>query len=57
VVCWWFSSGTPVSSTNKTDRHAITEVLMKVVLSTKTLILNDFTYIQLPGVGSQFLTF
>ena len=22
---WWFSPGTPVSSTNKTDRHNITE--------------------------------
>ena len=22
---WWFSSGTPISSTNKTDRHDITE--------------------------------
>jgi hypothetical protein len=25
-----FSVGTPVSSTNKTDRHNITEILMKV---------------------------
>jgi hypothetical protein len=24
---WWFSHGTPVSSTNKTDRHDITEIL------------------------------
>jgi hypothetical protein len=23
----WFSPGTPVSSTNKTDRHHITEIL------------------------------
>jgi len=28
---WWFS---PVSSTNKTDRHDITEILLKVVLNT-----------------------
>ena len=27
-----FSPGTPVSSTNKTDRHDITEILLKVVL-------------------------
>jgi hypothetical protein len=27
----WFSPGTPVSSTNKTDRHDITEILLKVV--------------------------
>jgi hypothetical protein len=26
----WFSLGTPVSSTNKTDRHDITEILLKV---------------------------
>jgi hypothetical protein len=29
----WFSPGTLVSSTNKTDRHDITEILMKVVLN------------------------
>ena len=26
----WFSPGTAVSSTNKTDRHDITEILLKV---------------------------
>ena len=31
---WWFSPGTPASSTNETDRHDITEILLKVVLST-----------------------
>ena len=30
----WFSPGTPVSSTNKTDHHDITEILLKVVLNT-----------------------
>ena len=30
----WSSPGTPVSSTNKTDRHDITEILLKVVLNT-----------------------
>jgi len=30
----WCSPGTSVSSTNKTDRHDITEILLKVVLST-----------------------
>ena len=30
----WLCSGTPFSSTNKTDRHNITEILMKVALST-----------------------
>ena len=30
----WFSSGPAVSSTNKTDCHEITEILLKVVLNT-----------------------
>jgi len=30
----WFSPGTPVSSTNKTDDHDITEILSKVELNT-----------------------
>jgi hypothetical protein len=30
----WFSLVTPISSTNKTDRHDITEKLLKVALST-----------------------
>ena len=25
---WWFSPGTPVSSTDKTDRHDITQILL-----------------------------
>jgi hypothetical protein len=29
-----FSPGHPVSSTNKTDRHDITEILLKVALNT-----------------------
>ena len=43
VVCqWleavrWFSPDTPISSTKTIDRHHITEVLLKVVLSTKIL--------------------
>ena len=35
----WFSQGTLVSSTNKTDRHNITEILLKVALNTITLTL------------------
>jgi hypothetical protein len=31
---WWFSPGPPVSSTNKTDCHDITEILLKVALKT-----------------------
>jgi hypothetical protein len=38
VAGQWFSPGTPVSSANKTDRHDITEILLKVALSTLTLI-------------------
>ena len=30
----WFSQGPPVSSTNKMDRHDITEILLKVTLNT-----------------------
>jgi len=33
----WFSLGTPVSSTNKTDCHDIIEILLKVTLNTITL--------------------
>jgi hypothetical protein len=34
VTGWWFSPGPPVSSTNKTDRHDITVILLKVALNT-----------------------
>jgi hypothetical protein len=37
----WFSRGTPISSTNKTDRHNIAEILLKVALKTITLTLAD----------------
>jgi hypothetical protein len=33
----WFSTGTTVSSTNKTDHHDLTEILLKVVLTNITL--------------------
>ena len=33
---WWFSPGTPVSSTIKTDCHDMIEILLKVVLNTIT---------------------
>jgi hypothetical protein len=38
----WFSPGPPVSSTNKTDRHDIAEILLKVALNT---IILSTTYI------------
>jgi hypothetical protein len=34
----WFSPGTPASSTTKTGRHDIDEILLKVALSTKNHI-------------------
>jgi hypothetical protein len=33
----WFSPGTSVSSTNKTDHHEINEILLKVALNTINL--------------------
>jgi len=44
-VCQWlatgryFFPGTPVSSTNKTERHDITEIMLKMALNTITLTL------------------
>ena len=32
----WFTQSTPVSSTNRTDRHAITEIVWKWALNTIT---------------------
>ena len=37
----WFSPGTPVSCTNKPDRHYISEIALKVALNTITLSLTD----------------
>ena len=33
-TCGWFSPGTPISSTNKTDPHDIAKLLPKVALNT-----------------------
>ena len=30
----WFSPGTPVTSTNETDRHDVAEISLKVALNT-----------------------
>ena len=46
----WFSPSTPTSSTNKNDRHDITEILLKVALNTinqpyhLTIIYNYYTW-------------
>jgi hypothetical protein len=46
----------PVSPTNKTDRHDITEILLKVVLNTLTLIISDNLKSNLQLVeGSKYL--
>ena len=42
----WFSPGPPVSSTNKTDHHDITEILLKVPLNTIKQTTNKQTYDQ-----------
>jgi hypothetical protein len=39
----WFSPGPPVSSNNKTDRHDITEILLKVALNTINLTNEPFS--------------
>jgi hypothetical protein len=44
-----FSPGTPVSSTNKTDRHDIKEILLKVALNTtnKPIYFSEYSLISL----------
>ena len=39
-----FSPGTPASSTTKTGRHDIAEILLKVALNTKNLIKSNLHY-------------
>ena len=41
----WFSSDTPVSSTNKTGCHDIAEILLKVPLNTKNQIIQIRLYV------------
>jgi hypothetical protein len=52
-----FSPGTPVSSTNKTDRHDITEILLKVALNTTTLTLTLTLSIQNKNSGPAYFVF
>ena len=50
---WWFSLGTPVSSTNKTNRHDITEILLKVALNTIShKLITYYTYLNRFDLGS-----
>jgi hypothetical protein len=47
----WFSPGPPVFSTNKTDRHDITEILLKVASS----ITKQQTSIKTQSLNAVFL--
>jgi hypothetical protein len=38
----WFSPGTPASSTTKSGRHDIAEILLKVPLNTKNQSIKSF---------------
>jgi hypothetical protein len=49
VACPWFSPGTPASSTTKTGRHDIAEILLKVVKHNKS------NQIKLSNIWSSFL--
>jgi hypothetical protein len=46
----WFSPGTPASSTTKTDRHVIAEILLKVALKHQRSI--NLTELQVQQIGS-----
>jgi hypothetical protein len=41
VTSQWFSSGTPISSTNKTNYHNITEILLTHTMQLKYPTLGD----------------
>ena len=43
----WFSPGTPASSTTKTGRHDIAEILLKVALKHQKYIFFFFFFLQL----------
>ena len=51
-VYQWFAPGSPVSSTYKTDRHDIAEILLKVALDTinQTKPINLWKYITMQNV-------
>jgi hypothetical protein len=44
AIGWWFSPGTPASSTTKTGHHDIAEILLKVALNTKNQIKSNRLY-------------
>ena len=48
----WFSPGTPASSTTKTGRHDIAEILLKVALNTKNQIKSIIYNFTLQSAGT-----
>ena len=56
AAAWWFSPGSLASSINKTDRHNITEILLKVALDTMTLTLTlDVSKSVFSAIETQYL--
>jgi hypothetical protein len=53
----WFSPGTLASSTTKTGRHDIAEILLKVVLNTINQIKSNVSFTYMYVVGSYLFTF
>jgi hypothetical protein len=47
---WWFSLGIPASSTTKTGRHDITEILLKVALNTKNQSISQSFILNKPSL-------
>jgi hypothetical protein len=52
----WSSLGTQVSSTNKTDRHDITEILLKVALNTIILKVRMWYIMFISDIGCVYLS-
>ena len=53
----WFSQGTPASSTTKTGRHDIAEILLKVSLNTKNQSVKSFYKIAYSNLLSNSMTY
>jgi len=53
----WLSPGTPVSSTNESDRHDIIEILLKVGLNTITVSLTNTFICKIETEHSDFIIF
>ena len=51
----WFSPDTSVSSTNKTDRHDIAEIVLRVALNTINLDIKQLYIVTSPASQFQFV--